>query len=42
MKALLLFDHTSTYDGIYVMFMVNRMQMLYFLSSCHCIWRIRL
>ncbi|EIJ81372.1 hypothetical protein PB1_00465 [Bacillus methanolicus PB1] len=30
MKAFLLFDRASTFDGIYVMFMVNRMQMLYF------------
>ncbi|EIJ79734.1 hypothetical protein [Bacillus methanolicus] len=47
MKALLLFDHTSTYDGIYVMFMVNRMQMLYFfiimplyLADSSMIWGI--
>lgn len=30
MKPFSLYDHTPAYDGIYVMFMVNRMQMLYF------------
>lgn len=30
MKALQLFNKNETYNGFYVMLMVNRLQMLYF------------